>query len=195
MAITATVNTSFGSKVIVPGTGVFLNNEMDDFAIHPGVANAFGLVGAENNAVQPGKRPLSSMSPTIVLDAAGEPMLTVGAAGGPKIITQVLSTIIGVLDRGMTPAEAVAQPRFHHQWRPDELRIEKSMPDEVAAALRSKGHNVTYLPSAAVVQAIEFDPERGFTAVHDPRVAGKAAVVTAPPLPAREVESAVEVTP
>ena len=89
VAITATVNTTFGSKVIVPGTGVMLNDEMDDFSIYPGMPNAFGLVGAENNSVAPGKRPLSSMSPTIVLDTNGKPVLTVGAAGGPKIITQV----------------------------------------------------------------------------------------------------------
>src|SRR5690606_31446077 len=94
VAITATVNTSFGSKVIVPGTGLVLNNEMDDFSAQPGVPNAFGLLGAENNAVQAGKRPLSSMSPTIVLDQNDQPVLTAGAAGGPKIITQVLMTLI-----------------------------------------------------------------------------------------------------
>ena len=111
VAITATVNTTFGSKVIVPGTGVVLNDEMDDFSIFPGMPNAFGLVGAENNSVAPGKRPLSSMSPTIVLDSDGKPVLTVGAAGGPKIITQVVLTIMRVLDyqeslagsRGGTP--------------------------------------------------------------------------------------------
>ena len=109
MAITATVNTTFGSKVIVPGTGVVLNDEMDDFSIFPGMPNAFGLVGAENNSVAPGKRPLSSMSPTIVLDKDGKPVMTVGAAGGPKIITQVLLTIVRVLDFEQPLPEAVEE--------------------------------------------------------------------------------------
>jgi gamma-glutamyltranspeptidase/glutathione hydrolase len=113
VAITASINTSFGSKVIVPGTGVVLNNEMDDFAAQPGKPNAFGLVGAENNAIAPGKRPLSSMSPTIVL-RDGQPVMTVGAAGGPKIITQALLAIVRRLEFGESLADAVAAPRIHH---------------------------------------------------------------------------------
>ena len=108
VAITSTINTTFGSKVIVPGTGVVLNNEMDDFAIAPGVANAFDLIGACNNAIAPGKRPLSSMSPTIVLKDA-KPIMTLGAAGGPRIITQVVSTIIRIVDFGMTPYDAIGR--------------------------------------------------------------------------------------
>ena len=100
MACTATINTSFGSKVVVPGTGVLLNNQMDDFSVQPGVANAFGLVGTEANAVAPGKRPLSSMSPTIVLKN-GRPILSVGAAGGPTIISQTLLAIVYTIDFGM----------------------------------------------------------------------------------------------
>src|SRR5690606_2836971 len=119
VAITATVNTAFGSKVVVPGTGVVLNNEMDDFSIMPGVPNAFGLVGAENNAIAPGKRPLSSMSPTIVLDQEKQPILSIGAAGGPKIITAVLLGIVRYLDFEQPLSQAIGDPRFHHQWRPN----------------------------------------------------------------------------
>lgn len=174
VSITATVNTSFGSKVIVPGTGVVLNNEMDDFSIQPGVPNAFGLVGAANNAVAPGKRPLSSMSPTIVLNESGQPLMSVGAAGGPKIISQVLRAILSIIDQKMTPAEALAQKRFHHQWRPDSLMVEKGTPEATIDALRNLGHTVDYLPSAALVQVIKRDTNGEFTAVHDPRVEGKA---------------------
>lgn len=174
VSITATVNTSFGSKVIVPGTGVVLNNEMDDFSIQPGVPNAFGLVGAANNAVAPGKRPLSSMSPTILLDEAGKPTMSVGAAGGPKIITQVLRAIISTVDQEMSPAEALAQKRFHHQWRPDKLMVERGTPESTIAALKELGHQVDYLPSAALVQVIQRKATGEFIAVHDPRVEGKA---------------------
>ena len=114
VALTQTINTAFGSKVIIPGTGVLLNNEMDDFSIQPGVPNAFRLIGAEANSIAPGKRPLSSMSPTLVLKD-GQPVMSVGAAGGPTIITQTLLAISNVVDQGMSPTEALAAPRFHHQ--------------------------------------------------------------------------------
>ncbi|MGL4512630.1 MAG: gamma-glutamyltransferase [Lacipirellulaceae bacterium] len=175
VAITATVNTGFGSKVIVPGTGVVLNNEMDDFSIQPGVPNAFGLVGAESNAVAPGKRPLSSMSPTIVLDERGEPSLTVGAAGGPRIISQVLLALVRRYDQGLSLDGAVAAPRFHHQWRPDSLGVEKALSPDTAAALAALGHKVERLDAAGVTQAIERLPDGGFVAVADPRVGGKAS--------------------
>lgn len=122
MALTATINTSFGSKVIVPGTGVILNNQMDDFSIQPGVANHFGLVGNNANAVAPGKRPLSSMSPTIVLKD-GTPFLTLGAAGGPKIISQVVLVTSNLIDLHDDLETAMRHPRFHHQWNPDSLSI------------------------------------------------------------------------
>lgn len=175
VAITATVNTGFGSKVIVPGTGVVLNNEMDDFSAQPGAPNAFGLVGAENNSVAPGKRPLSSMSPTIVLDAQGEPLLTVGAAGGPKIITQVLLAILGVTDGGLSLGEAIAQSRWHHQWRPDRLSLEATTPFGEAQPLSELGHQLSVLPSAGVSQGIEAHADGRLTAVRDPRIPGKAA--------------------
>jgi gamma-glutamyltranspeptidase/glutathione hydrolase len=174
VAITATVNTTFGSKVIVPGTGVVLNNEMDDFSAQPGKPNAFGLVGAENNAVAPGKRPLSSMSPTIVLKD-GKPVFTVGAAGGPKIITQALLAIIRRFDFGQSLAEAVGAPRIHHQWIPNELTVERKLPKEIVERLEAMGHEVNRTGSAGVTQAAELTPEGTLKAVHDPRVPGKAA--------------------
>lgn len=179
VSITATINTSFGSKVAVPGTGVMLNNQMDDFAIHPGTPNAFGLVGAENNAIAGGKRPLSSMSPTIVLDAKKQPVMALGAAGGPKIITNVLCAIINMVDRGLSPEAAISQPRYHHQWAPDQLGVEDDMPPAMVEALRAKGHQVETLPSRGVAQIVARDEKGRFVAVHDPHVKGKAVVAHA----------------
>jgi gamma-glutamyltranspeptidase/glutathione hydrolase len=177
VAITATVNTTFGSKVIVPGTGLVLNNEMDDFSISPGEPNAFGLIGAEANAVEPGKRPLSSMSPTIVL-RDGQPLLTVGAAGGPTIITQVLQLLVRVLDLKQSLASAVGSPRVHHQWRPDVVRVENSLPEATLAALKERGHRVEQVGTMGVCQAVMRDPAtKRLTGVHDPRVPGQAAGV------------------
>ena len=174
VAITATVNMGFGSKVIVPGTGVILNNQMDDFSVAPGVPNAFGLLGAEANAIAPGKRPLSSMSPTIVL-RDGRPILTLGAAGGPKIITQVLMTILYHLDLGMDLPEALVAPRIHHQWRPDKLIVEQSLDPATVAALEKLGHAVDRRRSVGVTQAIGVSLQGpALIGVHDPRVQGKA---------------------
>lgn len=175
VAITATVNTAFGSKVIVPGTGIVLNNEMDDFSIHPGTPNAFGLVGAENNAIAPGKRPLSSMSPTIVLDSRRQPVLTVGAAGGPRIITQVVSTIVNHLELGMTLAESVSAPRFHHQWLPDHIRVESTVPPAILKQLRMWGHELKIVKYAGITQAIARDKNGSLIGVNDPRAPGKAS--------------------
>jgi gamma-glutamyltranspeptidase/glutathione hydrolase len=175
VAITATVNTTFGSKVIVPGTGVVLNNQMDDFSIAPGVPNAFGLIGADANAIAPGKRPLSSMSPTIVLKN-GQPVLTLGAAGGPKIITQVVMAAIYHLDLGLPLPRALAAPRVHHQWRPDQLLVDTSLDPGVVKELERLGHHVRRTSSIAVVQAIGVTNDgEAFIGVHDPRVPGKAA--------------------
>jgi len=175
VAITATVNTGFGSKVIVPSTGVILNNEMDDFSAAPGAANAFGLLGAEANAIAPGKRPLSSMSPTVVL-ADGKPILTLGAAGGPRIISQVLMTILYHLDLGMDLPDALAAPRIHHQWQPDKLVVETSLDPAIVAALEKLGHKVQRTRSIGTGQAIGVSGEgNGLIGVHDPRVQGKAA--------------------
>jgi gamma-glutamyltranspeptidase/glutathione hydrolase len=175
VAITATVNTTFGSKVVVPGTGVVLNDEMDDFSIYPGMPNAFGLVGAENNSVEPGKRPLSSMSPTIVLDKSGKPVMTVGAAGGPKIITQVVLAIIRVFDFDQSLADAIEGRRFHHQWRPNAVSYEKGMKPEIVETLRQRGHNVEEVDSGGRSQAIMVGKDGNLVGVADPRSDGKAA--------------------
>lgn len=172
VACTATINTSFGSKVVVPGTGIVLNNQMDDFSIQPGVSNYFGLVGAEANAVAPGKRPLSSMSPTIVLKN-GKPVFSVGAAGGPTIISQTVLAIVHVIDFGMDIERALDQPRFHHQWNPDELRIEKRVPEEVRAELEKRGHKLNVVDSMGAAQAIAFG-DQGFVGAPDPRGEGRA---------------------
>jgi gamma-glutamyltranspeptidase/glutathione hydrolase len=172
VACTATVNTSFGSKVIIPGTGVIMNNEMDDFSIAPGVPNAFGLLGAEANAVAPGKRPLSSMSPTIVLKD-GKPILAVGAAGGPTIITQTLLAIIHTIDFGLPVKEALAQPHFHHQWAPDQMRIERKVGQNVLTKLRERGHRLKVYSLMGATQATSLQNGK-FDAAHDPRLKGKA---------------------
>ena len=174
VACTATINTAFGSKVVVPGTGVLLNNEMDDFSAQPGVPNAFGLVGGEANAVAPGKRPLSSMSPTIVLKD-GQPMLSVGAAGGPTIITQTLLTIVNTIDFEQDLATAMAAPRWHHQWLPDELKIERKVPEEVRAALREKGHTLDETGWFGATQAVQRLPDGTFVGLADPRGEGAAS--------------------
>lgn len=185
VACTATINTSFGSKVVIPGTGLVLNNEMDDFAIEPGVPNFFGLVGAEANAVGPWKRPLSSMSPTI-LSKEGEVYLAVGAAGGPTIISQVAQTIINYLDMRMSGGpemvdlelsiyDALRTPRFHHQWKPNELKIERKWADKVMEGLEKKGHKLKKVDSIGACQIIAKNPEgKGYIGAADPRGHGKA---------------------
>jgi len=174
VACTQTINTAFGSKVIVPGTGILLNNEMDDFSIEPGVANAFKLVGAEANAVAPGKRPLSSMSPTIVLKD-GQPILALGAAGGPTIISQTVQNLVGILDLGLRLDEALAQPRIHHQWMPNELRIEKAMPLEMKKALEKRGHKLDEQTGVGASQAVGLGPNgKTLVGASEPRAGGVA---------------------
>lgn len=173
VACTQTINTSFGSKVIVPGTGIFLNNQMDDFSIQPGVPNAFGLIGAEANAVGPGKRPLSSMSPTIVL-RDGHPVLAIGAAGGPTIITQTVINLVGVLDLGLSLDAALAQPRFHHQWQPNELRIENRASDVVREFLTEAGHTLYPVNSISASNGVAWS-DGSFTAASEPRLPSGAA--------------------
>lgn len=174
VALTQTINTAFGSKVIVPGTGILLNDQMDDFAVAPGVPNAFKLVGAEANAVAPGKRPLSSMSPTIVLKD-GRPLLSLGAAGGPTIITQTLQTIVNVIDFKMDVDTALRQPRIHHQWSPDELKIEKDSGEAVMSDLEKRGHKLDRATTFGACQTVRWDEaSKSFHAAHDPRVPGKA---------------------
>ncbi|NIF86555.1 gamma-glutamyltransferase [Comamonas sp. Tr-654] len=154
VAVTYTLNTNFGSGIVARGTGILLNNEMDDFSAKPGVANAYGLVGGDANAVQAGKRPLSSMTPTLVLKD-GKPVLVTGSPGGARIITTVLQQVVNHIDFGMNPAEAASTPRFHHQWTPDELRVEKGFSPDTLALLRQWGHKVALKASMGRSQTIE----------------------------------------
>jgi gamma-glutamyltranspeptidase/glutathione hydrolase len=175
VACTATINTAFGSKVVVPGSGVLLNNEMDDFALQPGVPNAFHLVGGAANAVAPCKRPLSSMTPTIVLKD-GEPVLAMGAAGGPTIITQTLLAILHTIDFDMDIEAALAAPRIHHQWLPHELRIETSFPPELRDGLRARGHTLSETDAFGVAHAVARPANaHHFSGAADPRGRGSAA--------------------
>ncbi|MFT3787848.1 MAG: gamma-glutamyltransferase [Tepidisphaeraceae bacterium] len=177
VAITATVNTAFGSKVVVPGTGVVLNDEMDDFSAQPGAANAFGLVGAEANAVTPFKRPLSSMTPTLVLDEQHRPTIVIGAAGGPKIITQVVCVLTNLLDLKLDPKQAMARPRYHHQWRPDELWIEKDAGQPLLDELTKRGFKLTPADASGATNLVVIDPAtKAMTSESEPRLPGKAAV-------------------
>jgi len=168
VAITTTVNTGFGSKVIVPGTGVILNNQMDDFSVQPGTPNAYRLVGAEANSISPGKRPLSSMSPTVVL-RGDVPVLTTGAAGGPTIITQVLQTLVNYLDVGMPLRDALAAPRIHHQWAPDRLFVETALDEKVKKSLKAKGHSLLERQYMGSSQAISYG-DGSFVSVSEPRI-------------------------
>jgi gamma-glutamyltranspeptidase/glutathione hydrolase len=175
VACTATINTSFGSKVVIPGTGVVMNNQMDDFSVQPGVANFFGLIGAEANAVAPAKRPLSSMSPTIVM-RNGDPIIALGAAGGPRIISAVVLQLISMLDLGLNPTEALEQPRIHHQWFPNELMVEKALPQNLRSELARRGHEVKVVPTMAVSQIVARTPDgKQFIGAADPRAGGMAA--------------------
>ncbi len=176
IAMTSTINTTFGSKVVVPGTGVVLNNQMDDFAIAPGVPNAFGLVGNAANAPAPGKRPLSSMSPTIVLKD-GVPVLTCGAAGGPRIISATAQILIRCLALGESVDQAIAAPRIHHQWVPDSLVVERELQPLIVAQLESMGHDIQRTSAIATAQAIGWNAESGFVATAEPRLPGAAAAM------------------
>jgi gamma-glutamyltranspeptidase/glutathione hydrolase len=141
VALTTTINTGFGSLVVAGQSGIILNNQMDDFAARPGEPNAFGLVQGEGNTVAAGKRPLSSMSPTIVT-RQGRPVLVVGASGGPSIITGTLQAISNVIDFGHGAAEAVSRSRIHHQWIPEVLLVERDLPEDVSRALVRRGHRI-----------------------------------------------------
>lgn len=177
VALTTTVNLYFGAKLLDPGTGLVLNDEMDDFTANPGKANAFGLVQGSNNAVAPGKRPLSSMSPTLVCDSEGRVVLALGGAGGPRIITGTLQTLLGVLDHGLSPADAVAAPRLHHQWLPDSILAEPALPEAGRVRLRGLGHPVQEGGHRAVVHVVGYDPATGiWSGGADPRAGGKAVV-------------------
>ncbi|WP_077493141.1 gamma-glutamyltransferase [Rodentibacter mrazii] len=167
VAVTYTLNLNFGSGIVAEGTGILLNNEMDDFSAKPGVANAFGLIGGDANAIEAKKRPLSSMTPTIVLKD-NKPWLVTGSPGGARIITTVLQSISNTIDHNMNPAEAIVAPRIHHQWLPDELRIEEGISPDTLALLTAKGHKIKLKAPMGRVQIIQAR-DGGFYGYSDPR--------------------------
>jgi gamma-glutamyltranspeptidase/glutathione hydrolase len=170
---TYTLNFSYGVGLVADGTGVLLNNELDDFTAAPGASNAYGLVGFAANLPGPGKRPLSSMSPTIVLKD-GKPVLVTGSPGGSRIISTVLQVIVNVLDYHMNVAAAVDAPRLHHQWLPDEVRVERGFSNEVLAGLKAKGHRVIEPMGQTSANSIAITPN-GIEGGPDPRTRGSEA--------------------
>lgn len=151
---TYTLNFSFGSGITVPETGILLNNEMDDFSAKPGVPNGYGLLGGEANSIQPEKRPLSSMTPVLVLDK-GNPWLATGSPGGSRIITIVYNVLMNRMVHDMNIASATLAPRIHHQWYPELLMLEKGFPVDTAERLKEKGHNIRFFNSWGSVQSVE----------------------------------------
>src|SRR6202140_4668295 len=170
---TYTLNFSYGVGLVAEGTGVLLNNELDDFTPAPGASNAYGLVGFEANLPGPGKRPLSSMSPTIVLKD-GKPVLVTGSPGGSRIISTVLQVIVNALDYDMDVASAVAAPRLHHQWLPDEVRIERGFADDTLAGLKAMGHNLIEPLGYSSANSIPVTAN-GLLGAPDPRTRGAEA--------------------
>jgi gamma-glutamyltranspeptidase / glutathione hydrolase len=176
IALTTTINSYFGSKVLVKGGGFFMNNEMDDFSVKPGVPNQFGLVGGAANAIVPNKRMLSAMTPTIV-EKNGKLFLVVGTPGGSTIITGVFQVILNVIDHGMTMQEAVNAKRFHHQWLPDNVLVEKgALSDQTRQALQQRGHVLADIGMLCKVDAIRVRPDGSYEGAADhTRSDGKAA--------------------
>lgn len=169
VAVTTTLNSNFGSKVVVGGAGFFLNNEMDDFSSKVGVPNQFGLIGAEANAIEPGKRMLSSMTPTIV-EKNGRLFLVLGAPGGSTIITAVFQVMANVMIFDKTLDEAVNAGRFHHQWLPDEIWVEEgTLSDSTRQALEAMGHKLKDVDRMAIIKAIHVLPDGRLHGVGDPR--------------------------
>jgi gamma-glutamyltranspeptidase/glutathione hydrolase len=175
VATTTTINELYGSGVYIPGGGFFMNNEMDDFATRPGEPNLFGLVQGEQNAIAPGKRMLSAMSPTIVLAPDSSVLLVLGGRGGPRIISSTLQVIVNVIDHRMSLADALAAPRIHHQAWPDTMRYETNgLTAPVVDSLRAMGHNVSAGRAAGLVKAIMRAPAGGWFGAYDPRTSGGA---------------------
>ncbi|PLR22754.1 gamma-glutamyltransferase [Pantoea endophytica] len=168
VAVTYTLNTYFGSGIVAGQSGILMNNEMDDFSAKPGTPNVYGLVGGEANAVQPAKRPLSSMSPTIVAKDV-KTWLVTGSPGGSRIITTVLQMVVNSIDFGMNVAEATNAPRFHHQWLPDQLRVEKGFSPDTLRLLEAKGQHVKVMPAMGSTQSIMIGPDGTRYGASDPR--------------------------
>ena len=175
VAVTYTLNNGYGSGVTVPGLGFLLNDEMDDFTAKPNVPNMFGLVQSEANAIEPGKRPLSAMTPTIVV-RDGKPFMVLGAPGGPRIITAVLQVLLNVIDFRMNIQDAVDAPRFHHQWKPDKLYLEAGISPDTVALLEDMGHQVDDSPGVVLARINAILSEGGWLeGAADSRWVGKAA--------------------
>lgn len=167
VAVTTTINTDYGSRVVVGGAGFLLNNEMDDFSAKPGAPNAFGLLGTDANAIEPNKRMVSSMMPTIVLDN-NRPYMVVGTPGGSTIITSVLQSILNIMEFELTPEEAVNTPKFHHQWKPDVIYIEDDFPSNIAYQLEEMGYTIEKRSPIGRTELILID-EKGIHAIADKR--------------------------
>lgn len=174
VALTETINGVFGSLVVAEPYGIILNNEMDDFATDPGRPNLYGLVQGEANAVGPGKRPLSSMSPTMVVKD-DRPVLALGASGGPRIITSVLQVMLNVIEFEMPLEQAMSQVRIHHQWLPNEVYFDREPPGELARGLQGAGHALAGQRKTGVVQAIQLLPDGTLVGASDPRKGGRPA--------------------
>ena len=168
VAVTTTLNGGYGSRTVVGGAGFLLNNEMDDFSVKPGVPNMYGAVGAEANAIAPGKRMLSSMTPTIVLKN-NKPFLIVGTPGGTTITTSVFQTLIDVLEFEMTAEEAVNKPKFHHQWLPDEIAVEKDFPQTLIERLKEMGYKVSVRSQIGRTEVIKINSNGKIEAIADKR--------------------------
>ena len=153
---TYTLNFSFGSGITVPNTGILLNNEMDDFSAKAGVPNGYGLLGGTSNAIEAEKRPLSSMTPVLVLKDE-QPWLATGSPGGSRIITIVYNFLINRMVHGMNIASATVEPRTHHQWHPEVLMLEKGFPVDTANLLRQKGHRIKYYNPWGSLQSVEYN--------------------------------------
>ena len=174
VSCTTTLNNSYGSAVTVAGAGFLLNDEMDDFTTVPGQPNLYGLVQGEANAIAPGKRMLSAMTPTLVLDPAGRLFLVLGTPGGPRIITMVYHVISNVIDRDMGIADAVAEPRLHHQWSPDEVVVERGFSPDLVRALAARGHHIVERMPGTSANSILVTP-RGLIGAADHRTRGALA--------------------
>jgi len=177
VSLTTTLNTNFGSGITARGTGIVLNNEMDDFSLAPGVPNTYGLLGGEANAVRPLKRPLSSMTPTIVeaAEPGGRPFLVLGSPGGPRIINAVFQVLVNVIDHEMPLQAAVNAPRVHHQWIPDLIYHERrALPEDVRRALKALGHTLATRGTIGNVNAIGLDAQGHWLGAADPRKGGTA---------------------
>ena len=187
VALTTTLNFAYGNGVSVPGAGFLLNNEMDDFSASPGQPNAYGLVQGTANAIAPGKRPLSSMSPTLVLRADGTPWLATGSPGGSRIITTVLQVLLGRLVHGLNLASAVASPRVHSQLWPDQISHEQGISPDTLELLQRRGHQLQLAPAMGSANSVEVLPAGGSLGVADPRRLGAAAVAESLSPPVRSV--------